>query len=53
MCIWLTKGVTPPTILPDNWLRSSVQEAVGTFAYVFFFIMQSENKEVVSEIETI
>jgi hypothetical protein len=53
LCLWLTKGIKPPAIAPDNWLRSATQEAVGTFAYVFFFIMQSENKEVVSEIETI
>jgi len=37
----------------DNWIRGMVAESVGTFAYVFFFMMQSENKDVVSEIETI
>lgn len=54
LCIWITKGVTPPNPRnEDNWLRAMVQEGVGTFAYVFFFMFQSENKDVVSDIETV
>lgn len=54
LCLWLTPGVYPPGPKSSNdWLRAATQETVGTFAYVFFFIMQSENKDVVSEIETI
>jgi len=37
----------------NNWVRGMVSEIVGSFAYVFFFMMQSENKDIVSEIETI
>jgi hypothetical protein len=54
LCIWLTKGVFPPNpILDANWLRAMMQELIGTAAYVFFFLMQSDNKDIVSEIETI
>jgi glycerol uptake facilitator-like aquaporin len=54
LCLWLTTGVYPPAPeSANNWLRAATQETVGTFGYVFFFISQSENKEVVSDIETI
>ena len=53
-CIWLTGGVTPPKpFIDDFWFRAAIAEFVGSAAYAFFFLMQSDNKDIVSEIETI